>query len=93
MDPNIIVESLHRQLNQAFHFPHLVSIICFSRAIRSQAQGNVKFMRYESNDYDNEECLKESIEWCQKSLEHNGNMVDVVYINEVGFNLYLTRRF
>jgi hypothetical protein len=50
-------------------------------------------MCYESNDYINIERLRERIECCQKKLEHSGNMVDVVYMNQVGFDLYLTRRF
>ena len=50
-------------------------------------------MCYESNDYNYEERLRERIEWCQKNLELNGNMVDVVYINKVGFILHLTHQF
>ena len=50
-------------------------------------------MRYEPKDYNSEECLKERIEWCQKFLELGGSLVNVVYMDEVGFNLHLTRRF
>ena len=46
-------------------------------------------MRYEPYDYDNEERLRGLIEWCEKFLELGGSMVDVVYVDEVGFNLHL----
>lgn len=48
-------------------------------------------MCYNQERYNNEECLREHIEWCQKFLELGGSMVDVVYMDEVGFNLHLTR--
>jgi hypothetical protein len=50
-------------------------------------------MCYELDDYNNEEHLRERIEWCQKFLELSGNMVDIVYVDEVGFYLHLTQRF
>ena len=50
-------------------------------------------MRYEPDDYNNEERPMERIEWCQKFSKLGGSMVDVVYIVENGVNLHLTRRF
>lgn len=49
-------------------------------------------MRCESYEY-NEEHLREHIEWSKKFLELGGSMVDVVYVNEVGFNLLVTCQF
>jgi hypothetical protein len=43
-------------------------------------------MCYESNNYNDEERLREHIEL-------NGSVVDVVYMNEVGFILHLTHQF
>ena len=48
-------------------------------------------MRYELNNYKNEERLGERIERCQKFMELNGNMVDVVYMDEGCFDLHLTQ--
>jgi hypothetical protein len=50
-------------------------------------------MCYEPNDYNNEEPLREFIEWYQNILELGGSMADVIYMNEVGINLHLTCRF
>ena len=50
-------------------------------------------MCYELDGYNNEEHLREHIEWCQKFLELSGNMVDIVYMDEVGFNLHFIRQF
>ena len=50
-------------------------------------------MRYQLDYYSNEECLRESIECRRKFLELCGNMGDVVYVDEVGFNLHLRRQF
>jgi len=44
----------------------------------------VKFKQY---DYIKEEHLRKRIEWCQKNLEFGSSMADVLYIDEVGFNL------
>jgi hypothetical protein len=38
-------------------------------------------MCYEPIDYNNEEPLREHIEWCQKLLELISKMVDVAYVN------------
>ena len=46
-------------------------------------------MHYESCDYNNEERLRECTKWCQ-SLELGDNMIDLVYVDVVGFNLLLT---
>jgi hypothetical protein len=50
-------------------------------------------MHHELNDHYNEEHLRECIVKCQKFLELGGNMVDVVYVDEGGFNLHLTHRY
>jgi hypothetical protein len=50
-------------------------------------------MRYELDEYNNEECLREHIEWCQRKLELDGSMAKVVYVDEVGFDLHLTCQF
>ena len=46
-------------------------------------------MCYKPDDYNNEECLLERIQWCQKFLELAGSMVDVIYIDEVWFQFTL----
>ena len=51
---------------KSFQFPLLVHISCVSQAIQRQAKFTLKLMRYEPNDYNNEECLSERIRWCQK---------------------------
>ena len=66
VDPDIIVESLHCQLNEAFQFPPPLSINCVPKANLSQDRFTLKLMRYEPNDYNNEEHLREHKEWCQK---------------------------
>ena len=81
---------LHCLVNEVFQFPHPVSIICFLKAIQNQVGFTLKLINYEPNVYNNEEHLRECIQWCQKFLELWGIMVDVVYIDEVGFNLNLT---
>ena len=86
VDPNITVESLHRLLNEVFLFPCPISINYVPKAIQSQVGFTLKLIRCELNGYNNEEHLREHIEWCQKCLKHSGNMVDVVYMDEVGFN-------
>ena len=96
LDANLVditVESFHHQLNEAFQFPHLVSIIFVSKAIKKQAKFTLKLMRYKLNNYKNEEYVRGCIERCQKFLELNGSMVDVVYVDKVGFNLHLTLQF
>jgi hypothetical protein len=40
-------------------------------------------MRYEQDDYNNEECFRECIEWCQKKSNLGGNMVDVAYMDKL----------
>jgi hypothetical protein len=40
-------------------------------------------MRYKPYNYNNDERLREHIEWCQKNLELSGNMANVLYVNEV----------
>ena len=85
-----MVKSFHRQLNEAFQFSRLVFINCVSKVLRSQARCTLKLTWYEPNDYNNEELLGEHIEWCQKFLEINGNMVDVVHMDEGGLSLHLT---
>ena len=54
VDPNIIVESRHPQLNEVFQFPHLVYNSCVSKAIQIQVGFTLKLMHYEPNDYNNE---------------------------------------
>ena len=61
-DPNIIVESFHHQLNEVFQFPYLVSITCDLKAIQNQVEFTLKLMRYELNDNNNDEHLRECIE-------------------------------
>ena len=66
-DPNITVESLHCQLNEAFQFSHHVSISFDSKAIQRQARFTLKLIWYEPVEYDNEGHLRERIEWCKKN--------------------------
>ena len=56
-NPNITVESLHRQLNEVFQFSRLVSINCDTKAIWSQVGFALKLMRYVLDDYNNENIL------------------------------------
>ena len=93
VDPNITIESLLCQLNEVFQLCCHVFITCISKAVQSQVGCSLKLLRYEPNDYNNEERLREHIEWCWKFLELSGNMVGVIHVNEVRFNLYLTGRF
>ena len=90
VDRDIIIESPHRQLNEAIQFPHHVSISFVSKAIQNQVGFTLMLMHYEPNDYTNEERLRKCIEWFQKKLDLSGNMMDVVYMDEVGFTLHLT---
>lgn len=92
-NPDMIVESLHHQLNEAFQFPCPTSTSCLSKAIRNQARYIPKLMRNEPKNYNKEERLSERVKRCQKFLEFGGSVVDVVYINEAHFNLYLTHCF
>ena len=92
VDPNIIiVETLHCHANEVFQFICHVSFSCVSKFIHSQYGLTLKLMRYELNNYKNEERLGERIERCQKFMELNGNMVDVVYMDEGCFDLHLTQ--
>ena len=88
-------ESLHHRLNKVSQFPRRVFISCVSKAVWSQAGFTLKLMHYEPNDYNNDEQerLREHIECCQKFLELGGSMVDVICMDEVGFNLHLTCHF
>ena len=66
MDPDITIGSLHRQVKEVFQFPCLVSISCASKAISIQVGFTLKLVGYELDDYNNDEHLREHIEWCQK---------------------------
>ena len=46
-NPNITIEYLHCKLNEAFQFPHHVSISCDSKAIQRQPRFTLKLMQYE----------------------------------------------
>ena len=61
-----------------------------SNVIQSQARFTLKLIRCELYKYNNEERRREHIKWCQKLVELGGNIVDVVYMDEVDFILHFT---
>lgn len=77
----------------SLQFSHLVSINFVSKANRNKAEYTLKLTCCELNDYNIDEHIKECIEWCQKFLKLGGSMVDVVFVDEVGFILHLTHWF
>ncbi len=56
------MESLHHQLNGAFQFPYQWGM--FKKPIENQVRYTLKFMRFESIDYINEEHIRRCIK-CQ----------------------------
>lgn len=52
VDPDIAVESLHRQLNEVLQSPRPLSISCVSKTIQSRRGFALELMHYEPYDYD-----------------------------------------
>ena len=69
--------------------PMLVTFICVSKFIWSQVRFILKLMRYELDDYNDGERLRERLEWCQEVLEIDGSMVVVVYVDDKGSGHFL----
>ena len=64
-----------------------------SRAVRDMAGYTLKLMRYEPEDYNCPERIQARLDWTQNFIDIGGSMMEVVYLDEAGFNLHLTRRF
>ncbi|KAK3827670.1 MAG: DDE superfamily endonuclease-domain-containing protein [Benniella sp.] len=90
--PGITYESLTQQLNQHFNIQPPVSRSAVTRAVREQAGYTFKLMRFDPEDYNSDTRRADRVTWTRDFMKIGTSMTDVVFIDEAGFNLRLTRR-
>ena len=91
--PDLPVADLRNHLIECFPSQRPSSMTTVSHAVRNLAGYTLKLLRYEPEDYNSPERIRARLEWTQHFIDIGGSMMEVVYMDEAGFNLHSTRRF
>ena len=74
---------------KSLNFHAMLLTIVLQKPSKVKLEFTLKLRCSKPNSFNNEEHLTKCVEQCQRNLELGGSIIEIVYMDEVGFNLHL----